>query len=112
MAYYQRQGSVPPKRHTQHRSPDGRLYYEELMGEEGFSSDSSLLYHREIPSALVDARTWALPDQSTVANEPLLPRHLRLHELFAEDSAADSDVVTGRGLVLGNDAVRVSYVAA
>ena len=37
-------------------TPEGRLYFEELMGEEGFSSDSSLLYHREIPSALVDAR--------------------------------------------------------
>ncbi|MEO9133799.1 MAG: homogentisate 1,2-dioxygenase, partial [Jatrophihabitantaceae bacterium] len=46
MAYYQSRGRVPPKRHTQHRAPDGGLYYEELMGEEGFSSDSSLLYHR------------------------------------------------------------------
>ena len=46
MAYYQQRGSVPPKRHTQHRAPDGTLYYEELMGEEGFFSDSSLLYHR------------------------------------------------------------------
>src|SRR3712207_8485260 len=56
MAYYRRIGEVPHKRHTQHRHPDGRLYYEELMGEEGFSSDSSLLYHREIPSAIVDSR--------------------------------------------------------
>jgi hypothetical protein len=45
MAYYQQRGSVPPKRHTQHRAPDGSLYFEELMGEEGFVSDSSLLYH-------------------------------------------------------------------
>ena len=52
MAYYRRLGEVPPKRHTQHRRPDGGLYYEELMGEEGFSSDSSLLYHRYIPSAI------------------------------------------------------------
>jgi homogentisate 1,2-dioxygenase len=83
MAYYQHRGSVPPKRHTQHRNPDGGLYYEELMGEEGFSSDSSLLYHRNIPSAIVDARTWELPDQATVANEPLLPRHFKLPDLFA-----------------------------
>jgi homogentisate 1,2-dioxygenase len=101
---------VPPKRHTQHRRPDGALYYEELMGEEGFSSDSSLLYHREIPSALVDARAWALPDQTTVPNEPLLPRHLKLHDLFADGAAAD--VVTGRRLVLGNEDVRISYVVA
>jgi homogentisate 1,2-dioxygenase len=110
MAYYQQRGSVPPKRHTQHRSPAGALYYEELMGEEGFSSDSALLYHREIPSALVNARTWELPDQSTVPNDPLLPRHLALHDLFADGASAD--VVTGRRLVLGNDDVRISYVVA
>jgi homogentisate 1,2-dioxygenase len=110
MAYYQQRGSVPPKRHTQHRSPDGQLYYEELMGEEGFSSDSSLLYHRGIPSALTDARPWELPDQATAPNQPLLPRHLRLHALF--DDGAGVDVVTGRRLVLGNDDVRISYAVA
>ena len=57
MPYYRAAGSIPPKRHTQHRTPEGGLYYEELMGEEGFSSDSSLLYHRNIPSAVVDVPT-------------------------------------------------------
>ena len=36
MAYYRRVGYVPPKRHTQHRDENGNLYYEELMGVEGF----------------------------------------------------------------------------
>ncbi len=112
MAHYQSRGSIPPKRHTQHRTPDGGLYYEELMGEEGFSSDSSLLYHRHIPSAIVEARPWQLPDQTTVPNEPLLPRHLRLHELFKDADAPTTDAVTGRRLVLGNDDVRLSYVVA
>jgi homogentisate 1,2-dioxygenase len=116
MPYYQRHGNVPPKRHTQHRDPDGKLYYEELMGEEGFFSDSSLLYHRGLPSALVDARPWVLPDLETVPNEPLLPRHLRLHEMFKyPETDADldtTDVVTGRRLVLGNEDVRISYVVA
>ena len=110
MAYYQRRGSVPPKRHTQHRNPDGGLYYEELMGEEGFSSDSSLLYHRGLPSAIVAAQRWELPDLSTTPNDPLLPRHLALHHLFGDDP--DTDVVTGRRLVLGNDDVRISYAVA
>ena len=56
MAHYRQVGEVPPKRHTQFRDPEGHLYYEELMGEEGFSSDSSLLYHRGVPSALVGGR--------------------------------------------------------
>jgi homogentisate 1,2-dioxygenase len=110
MAYYRRLGSVPHKRHTQHRTPDGGLYYEELMGEEGFFSDSSLLYHRHIPSAIVDAAAWELPDQSTTPNHPLKPRHLKLHTLFAGQDGADA--VTGRRLVLGNADVRISYVVA
>ena len=109
MAHYQRVGDVPPKRHTQHRDPDGNLYYEELMGEEGFSSDSSLLYHRYVPSAMVDARTWDLPDQATEPNAPLMPRHLALHELYPGDGWKGIDAVTGRRLVLGNADVRISY---
>ncbi len=112
MAHYQRRGDVPPKRHTQHRAPDGSLYREELMGEEGFSSDSSLLYHRHVPSAIVDARTWTLPDQTTTPNAPLMPLHLRLHDLiplFPEDGWTSTDAVTGRRLLLGNGDVRISY---
>ncbi|OJF14445.1 homogentisate 1,2-dioxygenase [Couchioplanes caeruleus] len=112
MAHYQRAGSIPAKRHTQHRDPHGALYYEELMGEEGFSSDSSLLYHRHVPSAIVDARAWDLPDQATVPNQPLLPRHLKLHGLFGEQEWKSRDAVRDRRLVLGNADVRIAYVVA
>jgi homogentisate 1,2-dioxygenase len=110
MAYYRQVGEVPRQRHTQHRDSDGHLFREELMGEEGFSSDSSLLYHRGVPSAIVDSQVWELPDQATVPNHPLKPRHLKLHTLF--DEAAGRDPVTGRRLVLGNGDVRISYVVA
>ena len=111
MPYYRSAGSIPPKRHTQHRAPDGGLYYEELMGEEGFSSDSSLLYHANIPSAVVDVRPWELPDQSLVPNHPLAPRHFSTHMLF-EDDPTGVDAVTGRRLLLGNGDVRLAYVVA
>ena len=112
MAHYRQVGEVPPKRHTQFRRPDGGLYSEELMGEEGFSSDSSLLYHRGIPSALVDARPWTLPDQSLTPNAPLVPRHLKLHDLFPAEEHKATDAVTGRRLVLGNADVRISYAVS
>lgn len=112
MAYYRHLGSIPPKRHTQHRRPDGGLYYEQLIGEDGFSSDSSLLYHRNIPAAIVDATCWELPDQTTVPNHPLKPHHFRLHDLFPEHPRDSADVVTGRRLILGNPDVRISYVVA
>jgi homogentisate 1,2-dioxygenase len=112
MAHYHRVGSIPPKRHTQHRDDNGSLLYEELMGEEGFSSDSSLLYHRHIPSAVAEVREWTLPDQRTVANSPLMARHLVLPRLFSATDPTTVDAVNGRVLVLGNSDVRISYVVA
>src|SRR5680860_512959 len=114
MAHYRRLGRIPPKRHTQFRSDGaagaaGTLRYEELMGEEGFSSDSSLLYHRGVPSAIVDSQVWELPALGTTPNHPLEPRHLKLHSLFDPDAAATVDPVQGRRLVLGNADVRISY---
>jgi homogentisate 1,2-dioxygenase len=108
MPYYRSVGSVPPKRHTQHRDKDGHLHREELMGEEGFSSDSSLLYHRGVPSAIVDSQVWELPDQALTPNHPLKPRHLKLHSLFADDGGACP--VEGRRTILGNHDVRIGYV--
>ncbi|HVL54148.1 MAG TPA: hypothetical protein VM344_07780 [Vitreimonas sp.] len=48
--FYLSLGNVPHKRHTQHRSPDGSLYAEELFGVEGFTGRSSLLYHLVPPT--------------------------------------------------------------
>ena len=56
MPNYRSLGDVPRKRHLREAGVDGGLLFEELMGEEGFSGDSSLLYHRRSPSALVDAK--------------------------------------------------------
>ena len=68
MAHYRALGRLPRQRHTQLRDDDGHLFREELMGEEGFSSDSSLLYHRGVPSAIVDSQVWDLPDQTRTPN--------------------------------------------
>jgi homogentisate 1,2-dioxygenase len=110
---------VPKTRHTAFRDDDGRLRYEELMGEEGFSSDSSLLYHSGVPSAIVDSQVWELPDLSTTPNHPLKPRHLKLHDLAtpvveegAQRPSRNPDAVRDRRLVLGNADVRIAYVVA
>lgn len=109
MPHYQCMGEIPQHRHTLFKDDSGSILYEELMGEEGFSSDSSLLYHRHIPSAIVGSRIWELPDQHLTPNHPLLPRHLTLHPLVADQDPTEVDAVTGRRLVLGNSDVRLSY---
>jgi homogentisate 1,2-dioxygenase len=102
MPYYRRVGEIPPKRHTQFRAPDGQLYAEELMGTEGFSSSSSLLYHRRPPTALVAAEAVPEKDPGLGPNEPLLPRHLRTGTL-----PAGGDLVADRTLLLANGSVRL-----
>ena len=107
MPHYRSIGAVPRKRHTQFRQPDGRLYAEELMGEEGFSSDSALLYHRELPTRIVNAVASGLDDAGLAAPEVLLPRHLMTGKL-----PTGGDLVTGRHVLMGNSSVRISYTAA
>ena len=108
MPYYRSIGEIPPKRHTQFRQPDGSLYAEELMGQEGFSSDSSLLYHQYPPTAIVAADEFDPPAWSRTANRPLKPRHLQTHKL----DAGGADAVLGRVHLLANDDCRISYAVA
>jgi homogentisate 1,2-dioxygenase len=114
MPYYRVTGKIPRKRHVRFRGPDGRLYAEELMGEEGFSSDASLLYHVHPPTAIVKSEELADETAAGVAgdpdlapNHPLLPRHFRTQEL-----PPGGDLVLGRQLLMGNDDVRIYVVAA
>ena len=92
MPYYRVVGEIPRKRHVQFRRPDGGLYAEELMGEEGFTSDSSLLYHRHLPTAIIKAEavtaTGARP-APTCRSPPAtsVPR----------TSPTGGDLVAGRG---------------
>lgn len=53
MPHYHRLGEIPHKRHTQFRKPDGTLYSEQLFSTEGFSNDSSLLYHIYPPTQII-----------------------------------------------------------
>ena len=108
MPYYRQVGALPPKRHTQFRKADGGLYAEELMGADGFSAESALLYHEHLPTAIVDSRVWDEPAEPLAANHPLLPRHLRTSKL----DTGSADAITGRQLLLANDDVRISYTVA
>ena len=107
MPYYRQVGEIPHKRHTRFYKPDGGLYAEELMGEEGFSFDSALLYHQHPPTKLVAVEAVDTERQERTPNHPLRPRHFRTHEL-----KAGGDIVTGRHLLMTNDDCRISYVVA
>jgi homogentisate 1,2-dioxygenase len=105
--FYRRVGDVPPKRHTVHQQSGGHRLIEELVGEEGFSDISSLLYHRRSPSALLAAEAVDETRCTLSPLRPLVPLHVRTTKLPAVD-----DPVLGRHLLLGNDDVRISAVRA
>ena len=107
MPYYRSVGEVPRKRHVVFHDTDGGYFHEELMGIDGFSNSSALLYHRWSPSAIVGAESMAVDRPALTANDPLLPMHLRTGAL-----PAGGDLVTARQALLGNADVVISYGAA
>lgn len=109
MPHYRSVGDVPRKRHTHHRDADGRRYAEELIGQEGFSSASALLYHRHSPSAVVAIEAVDSPAAligHATADRPVTPRHIRTSAL----EPSPGDLVTGRHVLLANDDISVSWV--
>lgn len=100
--YYHRLGKIPQKRHTQFRRKDGQLYTEELFGAEGFSGNSSLLYHHHQPTTVKKVEQGA-PIQIEKWEEGLL-RH---HHLLSHKLPKGGDPVSGRVVLLFNDDVQI-----
>jgi homogentisate 1,2-dioxygenase len=73
MSHYYTLGSIPHKRHTQFRKPDGGLYSEQLFSTEGFSNDYSLLYHCHPPTQIIKTEPQA--DVSPIIAEEKMLQH-------------------------------------
>ena len=80
MTYYRTVGDVPRKRHSLHRV-DGDVVAEEMVGEEGFTGPSSLLYHRHSPSAIVSIEEADIEVPTFTANQPVAPLPPAHHEV-------------------------------
>jgi homogentisate 1,2-dioxygenase len=106
MAHYITRGQVPDKRHTQFHSHTGKLYSEELVSTEGFSSDYSLLYHIHPPTEILSTDP-PTQEKVDIAEEKMLKhRSLEGFKLDPED-----DYVNSRKPVLVNCDVHISLAA-
>ncbi len=100
MPFYHKLGQLPHKRHTQFKKPDGKLYREELMGLEGFSSIQSILYHYFLPPRVTKTEDMG----------PLKPEYVEFgairHRAFKTAQAPlGKDPVSARIPLLGNNDV-------
>src|SRR4051812_19094139 len=86
MPFYHQMGEIPPKRHSVFRQADGRLYYEELIGNKGFVGPASLLYHRERPTQVLRAHEFQVLPYESEELHPLRHRHFRSHSLITGPS--------------------------
>lgn len=99
MPYYHQLGSIPHKRHTQFRKPDGSLYSEQLFSTEGFSNDYSLLYHHHPPTAIIktDEPYSVMP---RIAEEKML-KHRSLNGFSVQP--ADDFLESRKPVLVNND---------
>lgn len=106
MAHYHRLGTIPHKRHTQFRKPDGGLYSEQLFSTEGFSSNYSLLYHIYPPTGII--KTEEPTDISPKAATDNILKH-RSYQGFK--IAPKKAYLESRNVVLFNNDVQLSLAA-
>ena len=106
MPHYHSLGSIPHKRHTQFRKPDGSLYAEQLFSTEGFSNDYSLLYHCYAPTDIV--HTDVPVDVSPRVAEEKMLKHRSFEGFGVQPS---DDYLQSRKTILMNNDCHISLAA-
>jgi homogentisate 1,2-dioxygenase len=106
MPIYHSLGTIPHKRHTAFRKPDGSLYAEELVSTEGFSGMYSLVYHT-YPPTLVKKLGEPYSVEPKIAHE----KHLRHTSLLGFNIDPEDDYLKSRKPVLVNQDLQISLAA-
>jgi len=106
MPVYHKLGQIPAKRHTVFRKPDGKLYAEELVSTEGFSSLYSLVYHCH-PPTIVKNLGEAYSVEPKIARE----KHLRHTSLIGFNIKPEDDFLKSRKPVLVNSDLHIVLAA-
>jgi homogentisate 1,2-dioxygenase len=105
MPIYHTLGSIPRKRHIAFRKPNGGLYHEELVGHEGFTGTSSLLYHVHPPTTVRSVKRL----RETVY-EPDPDKTLRHRHFLTSKAKAGGSATLDRTPLLFNADIAMLYV--
>lgn len=106
MPIYHKLGKIPAKRHTQFRKPNGNLYYEQLFGTIGFDGMSSLLYHIDRPTKVVE-----ILSSKDVNPKIAVSKNIASRKLISFDVKPQEDFLDSRKTLLVNQDVHVGVAA-
>src|SRR5438552_13053543 len=107
MPFYRKLGSLPRKRHIEHRTSPGYraegIFYEEVVTTAGFDRAYSIVYHLRPPTRVSKVEAaGSLPMEK--AEQPVL-RH---HHLKSGKMPIAGNILTGRVPLLFNEDVVIS----
>lgn len=107
MAPYRSLGSLPPKRHIQHRTQPGYrgegIFYEEVVTSEGFDRAYSILYHLRPPTRVKQVEAAGRTEIEVEPTDSLRHLHLKSGRM-----PAAGDPITGRVPLLCNSDVVIA----
>jgi homogentisate 1,2-dioxygenase len=106
MPFYHKQGQIPAKRHVQFRKPDGKLYSEELVSTEGFSSIYSLVYHCHPPTLVKD-----IGEPYDIAPKAAIKKNLQNRSFLTFKTAPVDDYLASKVYTLFNNDVYLASAA-
>ena len=106
MPIYHQLGKLPQKRHTIFQSPEGKHYYEQLFGTEGFSGMSSLLYHVHRPTQVKE-----ILKSYSVAPEVAIDKNIKALLLKGFEIKPCDDFLESRKTLLFNSDCAIGLAA-
>ncbi len=106
MPFYQKLGSIPPKRHTVFRKENGELYHEQLFGTVGFDGMSSLMYHVEPPTIVKN-----FVEQVDLNPEIAHEKQLQMRSFAGFKVVPANDYLESRVAVLVNNDCQIALAA-
>ena len=102
MPFYNKKGSIPPKRHTAFKRNDENYFYEELVSRKGFSGIFSNLYHINRPTKIIDVGAF----KKIQLSKPEFTHKARHINTSSLDSKGD--IVTSRVSLFYNQDIVIS----
>lgn len=106
MAFYQKRGKIPHKRHTQFRKEDGGLYAEELVSTEGFAANYSLIYHAHPPTLVKE-----IGEAYSIAPKIAIEKNLKSLSLSSFKVQPEADYLKSRVVLMVNNDLQIGVAA-